>query len=68
MLSRFVTVAVLRLPASGAPAPAGARLAATAGDAIQSVTADELCAHVTVVAGDRLAGRGVGHPGNQQAE
>src|SRR6266511_78465 len=65
MLSRSVTIALLWMLASGPPAPAGARLPTTAEDAIQHATADELRAHVNILASDKLAGRGVGHPGNQ---
>ncbi len=68
MLSRPATVACLWLLVSGPLAPAAARLPPSVEDAIQQVSADELRAHVTVLASDKLAGRGVGHPGNQQAE
>jgi hypothetical protein len=68
MLSRSITVALLWILASGPLAPAATRLPPTVQDAIQQVTADELRAHVTVLASDKLAGRGVGHQGNQQAE
>jgi hypothetical protein len=68
MLSRSVTVALLWIFASSPPAPPVGRLPAAVEDAIQQVTADELRAHVAILASDALAGRGVGHPGNQQAE
>lgn len=68
MLSRSITVALLWIFASSPPAPPVGRLPAAVEDAIQQVTADELRAHVTILASDALAGRGVGHPGNQQAE
>ena len=67
MLSRTVTVALVWILVGGPLAPAAARLPATVEDAIQQVTPDELRAHVSVLASDKLAGRGVGHPGNQEA-
>jgi hypothetical protein len=68
MLTRCVMVALLSTLVSGPPAPVAARLPGTVEDAIQQVTPDELRGYVTVLASDSLAGRGVGHPGNQQAE
>ncbi len=68
MLSRSIIVALLWIFARGPLAPAASRLPPPVEDAIQQVTADELRAHVSVLASDKLAGRGVGHPGNQQAE
>jgi Peptidase family M28 len=68
MSSRFVTVALLWMLASGPLSPAAARLPVPVEDAIQHVTADELHAHVSILARDKLADRGVGHPGNQHAE
>ncbi len=68
MLSRSIAVALLSILVSGPPAPSAARLPATVSEAIQQVSADELRAHVGVLASDELSGRGVGHAGNQQAE
>ena len=67
MLSRTVTVALVWILVGGPLAPAAARLPATVEDAIEQVTPDELRAHVTRLASDQLAGRGVGHPGNDEA-
>ncbi len=67
MLPRLVAVALLWL-LSTAVTPPAARLPAPAEQAIQHVTAAELRAHVTVLAGDPLAGRGLGHAGNADAE
>lgn len=49
-------------------ASAGARLPLSAERAIAGVTAEELRAHVEVLASDEFAGRGVGQPGNGRAE
>jgi hypothetical protein len=68
MLSRSVTVALLWILAASPGAPVRARLPATVEDAIHQVTVDELRDYVTVLASDKFAGRGVGHPGNRQAE
>jgi hypothetical protein len=67
MLARIVTVTLLSLLLEGAAAPAG-RLPAALEDAIQHVSAAELRAHIEVLASDRLAGRGLGHAGNREAE
>ena len=67
MLARSVIVALLWILAIGPAGPA-VRLPSPVEDAIQQVTSDELRAHVSVLASDKLAGRGVGHPGNRQAE
>ncbi len=53
MLSRSVTVALLWMLASGPLAPAGAQFPPTVEDAIQHVTADELRAHITLLASDK---------------
>ena len=67
MRARSGIVALLWILAIGPAAP-GARLPSPVEDAIQQVTSDELRAHVSVLASDRLAGRGVGHAGNHEAE
>jgi hypothetical protein len=68
ILPRIVTVALLWLLLGGAGTFPAARLPAAIEEAIQHVTAAELRAHVEVLASDTLAGRGVGHPGNRDAE
>ena len=67
MLGRSCIVALLWILAIGPAAPA-ARLPSPVEDAIQQVTPGELRAHVSVLASDKLAGRGVGHAGNHEAE
>ena len=68
MLPRLITVALLGVLTVGA-APRAARLLPVAVEgAIQQVTAAELQQHVTVLASDELAGRGLGHAGNHRAE
>jgi len=67
MLLRLVTVALLGLFTAAAP-PLARPLPAAVEEAIQQVTAAELLQHVTVLASDDLAGRGLGHAGNQRAE
>jgi hypothetical protein len=58
----FVTAgAVASLPAETT------RLPPAAEQAITRITADELRAHVEVLASDEMAGRAVGHPGNRRA-
>lgn len=47
--------------------PEPARVPAAAEQAIRGITVDELRAHVETLASDRMAGRAVGHAGNQQA-
>jgi hypothetical protein len=66
MLPRFVSLALLGLVALGA-GPA-ARIPSLVDSAIQQITTAELKRHVTVLASDDFAGRGVGHAGNRQAE
>ncbi len=67
MLRRYATVAVLGLLGAGA-APPGLSIPPPVAAAIQQITADELRGYVTVLASDRLSGRGVGHAGNREAE
>lgn len=68
MLPRFVTLALLWLVTAGLSRPASTSLPAAIEGAIQQVSAAELRRHVEVLASDELAGRGVGHTGNRQAE
>ena len=67
MLPRIVTVLFCWFLINGGVSLGVARLPAPIEDAIQQVTAAELRAHVTVLASDQLAGRGVGHAGNREA-
>ncbi len=68
MLSRYVTVLLVWLvgaviaPSSSKPLPAAID------HAIQQVTVGELKDHISVLASDRFAGRGLGHEGNREAE
>ena len=82
MLPRVITVALLGLLTVGAAPPAArpalsertglgeskGPLPVAVEGAIQQVTAAELQQHVTVLASDELAGRGLGHAGNHRAE
>ena len=68
MVSRFVTVLVLWFVGSVAAPPAANVLPPAIDHAIEQVTAAGLREYITVRASDRLAGRGVGHAGNQTAE
>ena len=68
MLPRLITVALLGLLTVGAAPPAARPLPVAVEGAIQQVTAAELQQHVTVLASDELAGRGLGHAGNRRAE
>lgn len=68
MLPRLVTLALVGLISVGASPPVARLLPAAVEGAIQQVTAAELRQHVTVLASDELAGRGLGHAGNRQAE
>ncbi|MEO8075927.1 MAG: M20/M25/M40 family metallo-hydrolase [Acidobacteriota bacterium] len=68
MSSRFAAVAVLALTSALVAVPAARHVPASVEVAIHQVSADELRATVTALASDDMAGRGVGHPGNQQAE
>jgi hypothetical protein len=68
MLSRFVSVLLLWIVgAVAAPLPSNP-IPAAIDRAIQQVTTAELKEHISVLASDRLAGRGVGHAGNKEAE
>ena len=68
MLPRIVTVAVVWFLTSGGVPPLAARLPAPIEDAIRHVTAAELRGHITILASDQLAGRGLGDAGNREAE
>jgi hypothetical protein len=67
MLPRFVPAALLGLLALGA-APSTARIPSVVDSAIHQITAAELHRHIAALASDEMAGRGVGHAGNQEAE
>ena len=68
MLSRYVTVLLVWLVgAVVAPAPSGP-LPTAIDQAIQQVSVAELREHISVLASDRLAGRGLGHEGNKEAQ
>jgi hypothetical protein len=68
MLSRFATVLLFWIVGSvAAPRPAHS-IPAAVDHAIQQVTQAELKEYISVLASDRLAGRGLGHPGNKEAE
>lgn len=68
-MERHVCAAiVLGLAALGAPPSGPARVPSAAERAIEQVSIDELRAHVSVLAGDAMMGRGVGHAGNRDAE
>jgi hypothetical protein len=68
MLPRLATVALLALLTVRASPPAARPIPIAVEEAIQQVTAVELRKHVAVLASDELAGRGLGHAGNNQAE
>jgi len=68
MPPRLAIVAFLTLVTGGLLLPAESRVPASVEDAIEQVTVDELRAHITVLASDRLKGRGVGDEGNSEAE
>jgi len=69
MLSRPVTVLLVWLAGAVAVAPPRPTLLPAAIDhAIQQVTVAELKEHISVLASDRFAGRGLGHEGNKEAE
>ncbi len=68
MVSRFVTVLLAWLIAAGIAPPPVNLLPAGIDTAIHQVTVAELKEYVTVLAGDRFAGRGLGHAGNTEAE
>jgi Peptidase family M28 len=68
MWSRFVSVLLVWfVGAVAAPSPATV-LPAAIDRAIDQVTAAELKEYISVLASDRLSGRGLGHAGNQAAE
>ncbi len=67
-MPRLVTVALVGLLSIGASPPAARPLPIAVEGAIQQVTAAELQQFVTVLAGDEMAGRGLGHAGNRRAE
>ena len=68
MLSRYVTVLLVWLVgAVVAPSPSNP-VPAAIDHAIQQVTVAELKEHISVLASDRFAGRGLGHEGNREAE
>src|SRR3954470_22488775 len=67
MLSRLVTVLLVWLIGAVAPART-VPLPAAVDHAIQQVTAAELREHISVLASDRLAGRGLGHEANKEAK
>jgi len=68
MWSRFIAVAVAWFLAAGVAGPATGPLPTAIDHEIHGVTVAELRAHVAMLASDALAGRGLGHSGNQQAE
>jgi peptidase M28-like protein len=68
MLPRSVTVLLVWLVGAVAAPPRSNPLPAAIDHAIQQVTVAELREHISVLASDRLAGRGVGHEGNKEAE
>jgi hypothetical protein len=68
MLPRLLTVALLSLLVGGAAPAPPTGVPAPVDEAITNVTAAELRAHIEVLASDRLAGRGLGHAGNTEAE
>ncbi len=68
MLSRYVAFLLVWL-VGAAVAPSPSRpLPAAIDHAIQQVTVAELREHISVLASDRFAGRGLGHEGNREAE
>src|SRR4051812_49567416 len=67
MLSRLVAFLFVWFVGSVAPAGTVPR-PEVADHAIQQVSVAELRAHISVLASDRLAGRGLGHEGNKEAE
>lgn len=68
MWSRFITVAVVWFLAAGTVRPSAGPFPAAIDHEIHDVSMAELKAHIAVLASDALSGRGVGHPGNQEAE
>src|SRR4051812_3305780 len=68
MWSRYVTVLLVWLVGAAVAPPRSNPLPAAIDHAIQQVTVAELREHISVLASDRFAGRGVGHEGNKEAE
>ena len=68
MLSRYVTVLLVWLVGAVVAPPPSNPLPAAVDHAIQQVTVAELREHISVLASDRYAGRGLGHEGNKEAE
>jgi hypothetical protein len=68
MLSRFVAVLLVSFVGAVAAPPRSNPLPAAIDHAIQQVTVAELRDYISFLASDRLAGRGVGHEGNKEAE
>ena len=67
MLARYVTVLLVWL-VGAVIAPPTTSLPSAIDHAIQEVTVAELQEHISVLASDRFAGRGLGHEGNKEAE
>jgi peptidase M28-like protein len=68
MLSRPVTVLLVWLAGAVVAPPRPSLLPPAIDHAIQQVTVAELKEHISVLASDRFAGRGLGHEGNREAE
>src|SRR6476659_2768287 len=68
MLSWYVSVLLVWFVGAVVAPPASNPLPAAIDHAIQQVTVAELREHISVLASDRFAGRGLGHEGNKEAE
>jgi hypothetical protein len=68
MLPRYVTVLLVWLVGAVIAPPRSNPLPPAIDHAIQQVTVAELKEHISILAGDRFAGRGLGHEGNKEAE
>src|SRR4029453_19359991 len=68
MLSRSVPVLLVWLVSAVVAPPPSNSLPAAIDHAIQQVTVAELREHISVLASDKFAGRGLGHEGNREAE
>jgi peptidase M28-like protein len=68
MPSRPVTVLLVWLAGAVVARPPSTPLPAAIDHAIQQVTVAELKEHISILASDRFAGRGLGHEGNREAE
>src|SRR4051812_45335390 len=68
MSSRFITVLLVWYAGAVATPPRSNPLPAAIDQAIQQVTVAELREHISILASDRLSGRGLGHEGNKEAE